>query len=349
MASRLFKANLVSLLILAPTLAACGCAGDQRPAPITPEAESAPLPEIRLLAVGDVNLARQCGQSLLKEGAHYPFGHLRGWIESYDLAFCNLESNISEQNGETVKPGNRLIFTSPPIAAEALKLSGWDIVATANNHAADYGLRALTETLTHLEAAGLAYCGTAVDAAGLYRPVYLEVKGVKLAFLAVTDVTNYPVATTALKDHLNLADRDRVLPALEEAERQADLTILSYHGGAEYSDEPIKSTREFLRWAVDHGVDLVLGHHPHVPQGIERRGKSLILYSLGNFTFYQESKPLWTDYGLAASITLNRDGVCSVSLIPIRAHFQARLITDETRRRAVLTRVASLSERLAAR
>jgi poly-gamma-glutamate synthesis protein (capsule biosynthesis protein) len=106
----------------------------------------------------------------LNEGTHYPFGHLRSWIESFDIAFCNLESNISEQNGETVKPGNRLIFTSPPVAAVALKQSGWDIVATANNHCADYGISALKETIARLEA-GVPFSGSTMRP--LYAPVYL--------------------------------------------------------------------------------------------------------------------------------------------------------------------------------
>lgn len=345
-----FSKIIVSRLSLLAAVSALCCSAGQHPAPAkTAASEPAPLPEVTLLAVGDVNLARQCGQALLTEGAHYPFGHLRGWIESYDLAFCNLESNISEQNGETVDPGNRLIFTAPPIAAAALKQSGWDFVATANNHCADYGISALKETIGHLEAAGLPFSGTALDSTRLYAPVYLDVKGVTIAFLAVTDVTNYPSLETRLRDYLNMADRERLLPALQEAALKADVTILSYHGGTEYSDEPTAATRDFAHWAVDNGVDLFIGHHPHVPQGIEWRGRALILYSLGNFTFYQLGNPVWTDYGLAASVVLTRDGISYAKLIPIRAHFRARPITDAASRRAVLARVASLSERLAAK
>jgi hypothetical protein len=342
---RTFLAKNIVLCVLV------GLVSCSRPEPVKPAGQSKPTPPdgptITLLAVGDVNLGRQCGQSLLSEGVRYPFGHLRSWIESFDLAFCNLESNISEQRGETVKPNNRLIFTAPPIAAVALRWGGWDLVSTANNHSSDYGLRALKQTLLYLQSAGVPFNGTARFASELYQPTYVRVKGRTIAFLAVTDTSNAPVAGTALQRHLNLADRECLLPALQDAERLADLTILSYHGGNEYSDWPTAKTRSFLHWAVDNGADLVLGHHPHVIQGVETYRGSLIIYSLGNFTFYQEGHPYWTDYGLAASISIGRKGVMSTKFVPIRAHFQPRLIKDGLLRGKVLAHLASLSDRLA--
>lgn len=302
---------------------------------------------ITLLAVGDINLGRQCGQSLLKEGAHYPFGHLRSWIESFDLAFGNLESNISEQDGETVKPDNRLIFTAPPLAALALRRSGWDIVSTANNHSSDYGLNALRETVIRLESAGVPFNGTAMFASDLYQPTYLRVRGRTIAILAVTDVSNAPVAGTSLEHHLNVADPACVLPALEAASRNADFTILSYHGGNEYKDWPTERTKRFLHWAVDNGVDLVLGHHPHVIQGVETYHGALIIYSLGNFTFYQGGQPYWTDFGMAAAISIGPNGVLSSEFVPIRAHFQPSLVRDRLLRGKVLARLAFLSNGIA--
>ncbi len=338
---------LAESILLCAILAAVSCSrpetattgGQKKPA-------SGPEQPITLLAVGDINLGRQCGQSLLREGARYPFGHLRSWIESFDLAFCNLESNISEQGGETVKPDNRLIFTAPPLAAIALRWSGWDLVSTANNHSCDYGLRALKETVVHLQSAGIPFNGTAMFASELYQPTYLKIKGRTIAFLAVTDVSNAPVAGTALQHYLNVADRECVLPALVAAERVADFTIVSYHGGNEYSDWPTERTRRFLHWAVDNGADLVLGHHPHVIQGVETYRGALIIYSLGNFTFYQGGQPYWTDFGLAAAISIGRNGVLSTEFVPIRAHFQPRLIRDRQLRGRVLARLASLSNGL---
>jgi len=302
--------------------------------------------EISLLAVGDVNLGRRCGQLLLREGPHYPFGHLRTWIRSFDLAFCNLESNISDQGGETVKPDNNLIFTAPPVAAAALRLGGWNLVSTANNHSADYGLRALKETVLRLNAAGIPFNGTALFSSDLYQPTYVKIRELTIAFIAVTAVSNAPVRGTPLEQHLNLADPECVLPALQAAEKNADFTILSYHGGNEYWDSPTNETRQFLRWAVENGADLVLGHHPHVIQGVEHYKKGLILYSLGNFTFYQGGQPYWTDYGVAAAITLGRNGIRKTEFIPIRAHYQPQLILEEDIRARVLGRLMLLTERI---
>jgi len=343
---RIFTARAV----LWAGLAAVSCSAPDPPSrPPSAEISAPAEPEITLLAVGDINLGRQCGQSLLKEGMHYPFGHLRAWIESFDLAFCNLESNISEQAGETVKPGNRLIFTAPPIAALALRKSGWDLVSTANNHSSDYGLKALKETVVRLEAAGIPYNGTALWATDLYQPTYVKVKGKRIAFLAVTDISNVPVRGAALERYLNMADRECLLPALQAAERTADFTILSYHGGNEYWDLPTPGSRRFLRWAVDNGVDLVLGHHPHVIQGVENYRKALIIYSLGNFTFYQGGHPYWTNYGMAAAISIGANGIVGARFLPIHAHFQPKLIQERELHASVLSRLSFLTQQIASR
>ena len=304
---------------------------------------NSPRRNITLLAVGDVNLGRNCGQSIIEEGPQYPFAHLRDWIESYDLAFCNLESTISDQGGETVKPNNRLIFTAPPGAETALATGGWDFVATANNHCNDYGISALEETIHRLNAAHIACNGTALERAGLYKPTYLYAGGYCIAFFAVTDIMNGPVEGTNLEDHLNWADRDALLPNLQEAHKRADFIILSYHGGVEYTPVPTRETVDFLHWAVDSGVDIVIGHHPHFFQGVEWYNNGLIIYSLGNFTFYQNGWMYWTDYGLAAVITLGDGGIAGLQFIPIRANYQAQVIEDAALKDKILNRLIKLS------
>ncbi len=299
--------------------------------------------DITILAVGDVNMGRTCGQLIIEHGPGFPFEHLAEWIESFDVAFCNLECPISDQGGETFKPSNRLIFTAPPGAEEALVLGGWDIVATANNHCNDYGISALKETIDRLNRAGVAFNGTALDPSDLYKPTYLDVNGYRLAFIAVTDIMNGPYKGTALEDHLNWADRELVLPAIEEAESHADFTFLSYHGGIEYTPRPTPQTVDFLRWAVDNGVDVVLGHHPHFFQTVEWYGDGMIIYSLGNFTFYQGGWMEWSDYGMAAAITLRDDEIAGLEFIPIRANYQAEVIEDDELREQLIERLYGLS------
>jgi poly-gamma-glutamate synthesis protein (capsule biosynthesis protein) len=164
-----------------------------------------------------------------------------------------------------------------------------------------------------------------------------------LAFIAVTDISNSIYHGTELENHLNWADRDRLLPGFEEAKSKADIIILSYHGGVEYTSKPTQETREFLHWAVDKGVDLVLGHHPHFFQGVEWYNAALIIYSLGNFTFYQKGLEYWTDYGLAASIRIGSDGILGAEFIPIRAHYQAQVIEDVDLKDEILKRLIKLS------
>ncbi len=343
MIARRFCLCLVAASLLA--LSVCRSSRDDLPA----SSRSASPPKVKgtitVLAVGDVNLGRKCGQLILKEGPDFPFRHLREWIESYDLAICNLESNISEQAGQTEKPGNNLIFTAPPDAGRALSEAGWDVVSTANNHSADYGAKALLQTIHHLDRAGLRFNGTAPAADRLYQPTILRVKDYRLAFLSVTDVTNGPVRGTEIEQYLNLAEKDCLLPALMNAEAQADFTILSYHGGVEYASAPTQATRDFAHWAVENGVDLVLGHHPHVIQGTEHYRDGLIIYSLGNFTFVQTGNP-WTQLGVAATITISEGRIAGVGLIPVRAHYQPQVVKDTEVRIRVLRRISDLSREL---
>jgi poly-gamma-glutamate synthesis protein (capsule biosynthesis protein) len=125
-----------------------------------------------------------------------------------------------------------------------------------------------------------------------------------------------------------------------------DFVLLSYHGGEEYADTPSQGIRNFARSALDNGVDLFLGHHPHVPYGLERRGQRLAFHSLGNFVFRQPQRT-WTQYGIAASVVLTKDStgatITGVRCLPVRAGFQPVFLPPGEEASRVLERVRRLS------
>ena len=225
-----------------------------------------------MLAVGDVNLGRYVGRVMLAGDSLFPFVAARDTFAAYDLVFANLESCLSEQGGETEHPRNNLIFTGPPIGARMLRLAGITMVATANNHALDYGTRGLSETMSNLEAAGITFAGSARRAGDLYEPAMIERNGIRIAFFACTAIMNMrPAGWDTL---VAWADTARLFPRMRVWRDSVDFLILSYHGGEEYRDRAGPEVQSFGRAAVEAGADLVLGHHPHVPYGLERRGKS---------------------------------------------------------------------------
>lgn len=272
-----------------------------------------------MLAGGDISFGRLVGQMLLRDPGADFFSSLRPWMEAADVRFANLEGPLSDQHGETVKPGQPLVFTGPPVGAGALARAGFGVVSTANNHAWDYGEGALLETLALLDRAGVRHAGTGRDRDEARRAAVIDVGGFRLAVLAVTDIWNQGELSRHPADaFVARADTGLLAEAVRAARTEADAVVVSYHGGDEYTDEPLGRTRALLRAAVDAGADAVFGHHPHVIQGVEwYRGKP-IFYSLGNLLMRMHRDHPWTELGYMARVELRRGAPPTVEACPFR-------------------------------
>jgi poly-gamma-glutamate synthesis protein (capsule biosynthesis protein) len=264
---------------------------------------------LTLLLGGDVELARATGRRLLRDPSYDPFSTLRTLLARADVRFVNLEGPLSDQNGETMSPNNSLIFTGPPAGAEALARAAITVVSTANNHAWDYGRSGLLQTLANLDRAGIAHAGSGSTLEAAYAPTMVEARGLRVAFVAVTDVWNFgPLAAHEARDYVARADPASVAQSIAAArERGADVVVVSHHGGDEYMDQPLARARALLHAYVDAGADLVVGHHPHVVQGVEWYAGKPILYSLGNVLMQMHSLHPWTGFGFFARVTLARE------------------------------------------
>ncbi len=283
--------------------------------------------QVRFLALGDVNLGRRVGQVILKGDTIYPFARVADTLRGYDIVFANLESNISDQQGRTEHPRNNMIFTAPPAAAQALKRAGVRVVATANNHALDFGVSARDQTIRYLDSAGIAHCGTSGKGQSPYLPALLRVNGIRIAFFAVTDLMNG--SKSGWKDLVARADTEGLLPAIRAVRESSDVVVVSYHGGVEYAPKASERTRGFARQVLEGGADIVLGHHPHVPYGIESSGGKVAVHSLGNFVFMQPDR-YWTRFSFAVSFDIVRDAtgtrIRSMRALPLRAGFQPEFL-----------------------
>jgi poly-gamma-glutamate capsule biosynthesis protein CapA/YwtB (metallophosphatase superfamily) len=295
-----------------------------------PTAQEPPLPRehrVRMLALGDVNLGRHVGQVLLSGDTLHPFRYVRDSLLRYDVVFANLESVLSDQGGETESPRSNMVFTGPPVGARTLRLGGVTLVSVANNHALDYGPEALAETCRLLDAEGIAHAGT-VSADRAIRPAVVERNGIRIALFAVTGLMNGPRGTW--KRTVAPADTARLLPALRRYRDSVDVVCVSYHGGSEYADRPDRGSLSFMRAVSAAGAQMVFGHHPHVPYGVEVAAGKLIVHSLGNFVFRQPSR-FWTQRGLAVRVELVKDStgvrIDSVSCLPVSAGYQPKFLT----------------------
>lgn len=335
---------LFFLLVVFPA----GCTITEGRVKTIDEMETAPVivedisDEFTLLCVGDINLGRKAGKTILNGEIDYAFEKTRHIILAADIAFCNLESVISDQGGETRSGTWR--FTAPPDAAFTLKNAGFDIVSLANNHVWDYGKASLFETIIRLDNVGIKHVGTGPDLDLAYAPVVMEVNGIKVAFFAIANIFNYGAYPDHdAFDYLAWADMEILGPMIEETKGEVDVIIVSAHWDWEYKDRPHEETVRLAHEIADIGADIILGHHPHVPQGIEIYNDTFIIYSLGNFAFHQSTEhSIWKKRSIILVLTINREGVVSCDMIPVTCGFQPEVAEGDLAEK-ILTHMEDIS------
>jgi poly-gamma-glutamate capsule biosynthesis protein CapA/YwtB (metallophosphatase superfamily) len=298
--------------------------------------------EVRMIAFGDINLGRVVGQKILKGDIDFPFKNIREITDSFDIVFANLESQLSDQKGETQDPKYNLVFTGPPEGGKTLADFGITLVSTANNHAFDYGKRALFETIENLDENNIAHVGTQRAPEYLYDPVVCVVKGIRFAVFGVTALMN---VRKGWQGNIAWADTSRLFPKIREIAPNVDVVIVSCHGGIEYAEAPAPNIKKFARECLAQGVMLFIGHHPHVTFGILREGKGYIVHSLGNFVFYQPQH-FWTQLSYGIDVKFVKDSVTrivSLRCIPIKAGMQPSVLSDTVLVLALKRRTQTLS------
>lgn len=266
---------------------------DPRPAPHTETASTTALPydEIVVTAVGDVMLGTTFPDD---SGADLPPNDGAGLLDEVtpmlkrgDVVFGNLEGPLLDGGVSAKcrgkKEGTCYAFRVPARYGAHLKSAGFTVMGLANNHAMDFGSEGRESSRHVLDEQGIAHSGEVGDIARL------TVKGRKIDVIAFA---TYPGA-------YNLLDLEDALEAVRQARAEADLVIVSFHGGAEgashqhvlpgdetFLGEDRGDLRRFAHAAVDAGAQLVLGSGPHVVRGMEVYHGKLIAYSLGNFATY---------------------------------------------------------------
>lgn len=278
-----------------------------------PAGESA-IPEVTLVAAGDVLLDRTPGKKIARYGVDYPFTKVVGILAKADIAFANLECPLSEAGGKVNKPFS---FRARPAGAQGLARAGFDILSLANNHSMDCRRDGLVETMEHLAGAGIHWCGAGKDRAAAESPTIIEANGLRVAFLAFCDFLPEGVFLNDEKPGIALASVESVRRAVADARRRADVVVVSFHWGVERSPYRTARQEELARAAVTAGACLVLGHHAHVLQRVEYvRPHALVAYSLGNFVFDGLTAPEQESVLLRCRLT--REGVVGAEAIPLR-------------------------------
>lgn len=268
-----------------------------------------------ILAGGDIMMDRGV-EAVIKrvdEDYNFSFDLIRDDLNQADYVFANLEGSISDVGADTGKPYS---FRFEPAVADALSFGGIDGVSLANNHMLDWGRESLCETTKHLDRVDIDYVGGGCDSNTAERPLIKQFGNTSVGFLAYTE---FYQGAHALGDIPGMSEWDlkKIQERISALGEQVDIIMVSMHWGAEYKNRATDAQVALGQQFIDMGADVIIGHHPHVDQEIERYGDGWIIYSLGNFVFDQS----WSENtmeGLLAEIQIQSGRVYDIKPIPIQ-------------------------------
>lgn len=247
-----------------------------------------------------------------------PYGDLLPVIRDADLAIVNLETVLSERGSPILKGGPNL--RGPAEVIHSLVGAGFGVAALANNHARDFGREALEDTIDLCTAHGIATVGAGVTMEQAWSPAMLDVCGTRVAVLAMAEHEE-AAFWPGMDAGVAAWDIARAVEAVRQARETADLVVYQCHAGTEYNPVPAPRVCEGFHRLVDAGASLVIGHHPHVPAGIEEYHGGLIAYSLGNFLFdfTQHDLPARVHEGYLLGVTFAGASMVKAQIYPYRA------------------------------
>jgi gamma-polyglutamate biosynthesis protein CapA len=259
---------------------------------------------VTILLTGDVMFDRGVRNSIEKNfnGDYHVLFSNTAYVREADIAFANLEGPVATGGH---KVGSIYSFRMNPSGLVAMRDAGFDIVSFANNHVGDYSTAAFAETFSHLQENNIAYTGAGTTYAEAITPRIITVRGLRVGFLAATDVGPDWMKATDTKAGILLANDPDMAAIIAKAKEQCDILVMSFHWGDEYSPANARQ-QKLAHMVVDSGADMVVGHHPHVMQKVETYKGKPIFYSLGNFIFDQYFSE-HTLRGMVGKVAINPD------------------------------------------
>ena len=243
------------------------------------------------------------------------YGNLLSYFEKGDLNITNMETVIDDKSRQFNK--NALKFFNKPQVLNSLKHIDTNLVCLANNHIMDNGVNGLKNTIKYLRKYKIDHVGAEFSTSKIYKPFLFKKNKQKIA---VINTSEGEEANEKYNNHIGSSDIEsyRIIDQIRNFKSRGFLTILIAHAGVEYLPSPAPYIKEIYRNFVEEGADLVVGHHPHVPQGFEIYKNVPIFYSLGNFTMWKRKlrKQCYQSFFLNMEISENK--FSKINLIPFR-------------------------------
>lgn len=311
-----------------------------QPAPKPPEPQPpAPEPEpeptlIRIVAAGD-NLLHNTLSMASQTADGYDFSplyrHIAPLVSDADIAFINQEVML------TGEAGKYPLLSAPFEAGDAVREAGFTVVNLATNHSLDKGEKGLLRSVEYVNTLGFdAVLGAYATQEEAEKYQVIEKQGVKFGFLSYTYGLNGMSVPEDKPWMVSLIDEEKMDADIEAITPLCDYLIVSMHWGVEYQHTPSDRQKELAQFLCDRGVDLIIGHHPHVLQPMEvltnEAGEQTIcVYSLGNLISGQHERATMLGGLFVLELEAGEDGITvkSKGIIPTVTHYYAK-VTDVT-------------------
>lgn len=261
------------------------------------------IKEASLFFVGDVYLGGRTDAFAEESGLDYFFTGMKKHFLQSDLVVANLESPLTTHDEPFME--KKYILKAHRDNAASLKHAGITMVSLANNHMMDYGLKGLEDTIFNLQCEGVTFSGAGLSLDESRKPALQVVNGIKVAMVSYSKT--YPLEFYANSKRGGTAPGYPlyIKKDMNDAAKNNDVVIAIFHWGGERIFSPRDYQKELAHLAIDNGASIVIGHHPHVMQGVERYKDGIIFYSLGNYVFGSLSKRV---EGMAVSIDVKKIG-----------------------------------------
>ncbi len=274
------------------------------------------MSEVKIACVGDVMcgesfyaLGQGVASSLDKYGKDFLTNEIVDVLRNHDLVLCNIECVLSDV-GRKEHSLRSLHMRGRAEAARHLADWGITVAHVANNHILEQGFEAAVDTVQQLEQAGIKIVGSGKD--GGFQP------GIQITEVTLNNQEISVLGICFLKEkyaYYGGAELNELLNAISSLARQGKTVVVSVHWGNELIDRPNTQQRQIARQFVAAGASLIVGHHPHVVQGIEKVNGGLVAYSLGNFIF--DCFLSHTRWSVILSVTMSGQEIIQWDYIPI--------------------------------
>jgi poly-gamma-glutamate capsule biosynthesis protein CapA/YwtB (metallophosphatase superfamily) len=275
---------------------------------------------------------------IIEQRSDAVYGDLLAHLEAADLSIVNLEAPLSDiglpvnKSGAVFKGGKK----------HARGLAPFDAVTLANNHVFDFGVAAFDETIKALESMNIKWTGAGKNLDQAASPLIMEKNGLKIAVVNFSEGEDLTAATMD-KPGVMGWDLPRMEATVASLRKQADCIMVIAHCGIEYIPFPPPYVAKAFERMVDAGADIVIGHHPHVPQGVQFYKDVPIFYSLGNFVFYQPTDLKFRKLGLMVDVGIDPSGIFSFEILPYEIHDHGLELLKEGSKQAFFHKFKEIS------